>query len=171
MRLNLGIAAIAATFAVASPAAAQFTATAQDTEARGVVLSAQSLSNTRMLNFGTVSVSGAGGVVTVPAELSGTRTTSSPDLVLLAGGYSSAIFQGYGAPNQNVTLTLDPAITLIGPNAATDFISGTLSIDDSSFVLGATGRFESYVGGAFTVAGNQAPGLYTATFDLTADFQ
>jgi len=178
MRLKLGIAALAATFAAASPAIAQsvplFTANAQ-AEARGTVLTAQSLSKTSDLDFGIITIdptaTGTSTVTITPTALA-VRSRSSTDISLLGGTVSSAVFEGYGAPNQAVSLTLSQPGTLSGPGGATIPASLTMSEDTSvtPLTLGSDGRFTVYVGGVFTIAPSQAAGLYSANFDLTADF-
>src|SRR5688500_8221424 len=91
MRLKLGLAAVAATLAVASPASAQVISSTAEAEARGVVLTAQSLTKEADLDFGTItvnpdpltSVGGPGGTVTIAANAAGTRTVSDSDITEL----------------------------------------------------------------------------------------
>ena len=174
MRLTLGMAAVAATFAAASPASAQlFTAQAQ-AEARGTVLTAQSLTRDRDLDFGIITVDplGAGGTVSVSAVDLAIQSISDPSVTALGGTVSSARFQGYGAPAQEVTLTLSQPGVLAGPGGAT--IPAVLNMSEDTsvdpLIADSTGRFTVYVGGDFTIAPTQTAGLYTANFDLTADF-
>jgi hypothetical protein len=174
MRLTLGMAALAATLAAASPASAQlFTAQAQ-AEARGTVLTAQSLTRDRDLDFGIITVDplGAGGTVSVSAVDLAIRSISDPSITALGGTVSSARFQGYGAPSQEVSLSLTQPGNLVGPGGA--LIPATLVMSEDTSVtpltLGSTGRFTVFVGGDFAIAPTQAAGLYSANFELTADF-
>lgn len=174
MRLTLGMAALAATFAAASPASAQLITSSAQAEARGVVLTAQSLTKDRDLDFGIITVdpTGAGGVVSVSAVDLAVRTISDVSITPLGGTVSSARFQGYGAPAQQITLTLSQPGTLSGPGGAT--IPATLNMSEDTSVnpllADSSGRFTVYVGGDFTIDPAQTAGLYTANFDLTADF-
>jgi hypothetical protein len=175
MRLTLGIAALAATFVAASPAAAQsLYSDGASAQARGIVLTAQSLVRVRDLDFGTVTVdpTSNGGTVTITAEETADRTTSDADVTELGSVYQSAHFSGIGAEGQLLTLTLGQPGVLIGPDNAE--IEATLTMNQDTSVtpitLPAGGRFNVYVGGTFTIDADQPAGLYAANFNLTADF-
>jgi hypothetical protein len=49
--------------------------------------------------------------------------------------------------------------------------SMTLDVGGTNRTVGGTGQFTVYVGGNFQIAAAQASGLYTANFNLTADYQ
>jgi spore coat protein U-like protein len=70
MRLNICLAALAATAAFASPAAAQVVTSTAQAEARGTILQPLSLSRVQDLDFGTnlVDPLGAAGSVTIDAD-------------------------------------------------------------------------------------------------------
>lgn len=169
MRLTITLAALAASVAAAAPAVAQ---QATDTaEARGVVLQSLTLNRISDLDFGTV----AGdvllpGTVTINAN-TGARTTGGA-VVGLPGAFTRGQFDGYGSPNQTVQLTLTQPAGGVLINGAAN-IGAVLSLDSAGATrtIGATGVFTAYVGGVFNIAANQAAGLYTAQFDLTADYQ
>src|SRR5205809_3259875 len=75
MRLNICLAALAATVAFTSPAYAQAITDSDVAEARGTVLLPLSITNDAPLDFGTVMASNTlAGTVTADAE-DGTRTT------------------------------------------------------------------------------------------------
>ena len=168
MRLSLGIAALAATFAAASPAFAQaYTETA---EARGTILQSLTLTRQTDLDFGVVAADALlPGSVSIDAD-SGAR--SGTNVSLLPGVFSRARFDGYGANGQIVDLTLTQPAGGVIVNGANS-IPALLSLDSggASRTIGGTGIFTVYVGGDFTIAANQANGLYTAQFDLTAEYQ
>ena len=178
MRLKLGIAALAATLAAGSPASAQLISSTAEAEARGVVLTAQSLTKESDLDFGIVTVDpdvaggSDGGTVTIEASAAGTRTASDADVTLLPSTSSAARFLGYGAPNQTVDLTLVQPAGNVLVNANGDQIEATLNLDNvGPITTNAGGQFTSFVGGVFTIDATQAAGLYTADFNLTAEFQ
>ena len=152
MRLTVGLAALAATLVAATPAFAQLaSATAQ---AKGVVLLPLTLTKTSDLTTGARTVSG--GVTGVPS---------------LPGG--RAVFQGAGSATQQVDLTLVPPTVL---NSG----SNTINVNSMTFNGGGTaktvtidntGAFSVGVGGNFAIAANQANGVYTANFDVTANYK
>jgi hypothetical protein len=185
MRFNAYLAAVAATLAVATPAVAQqatVTVTA-NAEARGVVLLPLTLSKTSDLDFGTVIASTTvPGTVAISAD-DGSRSFTGG--VVLVPNYPGdrALFQGAGTADQNVVLTLQaPTVLTSGKNNITvnsmGFDSGGTSTPDpvtgnlvTTRKINSTGAFEIGVGGDFAIAANQANGLYTASFSVTAEYQ
>ncbi len=168
MRFKITLAAIAATFAFALPAQAQtVSATA---EARGLVLQPLTLSRVDDLDFGTVISGATAGSVSINPD-SGFRT-----LVGIAAGPAAgnrARFSGAGTPGQQVDLDLvyPGVLTSSGNNIAItslDFSGG--GGQSTTVTLDATGTFEIGVGGTFAIGANQANGLYTAQFQVTAEY-
>jgi len=170
MRLNICLAALAATVVAATPAAAQQQRTAT-AEARGTVLSPISLQNTAPLDFGTVAATNAAGTVSVDAD-TGVRSQTL-GVVLVPSAFSRAKFDGIGQANQSITLTLAQPVGNV-LNSGANSVTATLALDQSGATtrsLGSSGAFTVYVGGTFGIAANQPNGLYTAPFTLTADYQ
>jgi hypothetical protein len=169
MRLNICLAAVAATLVAATPAVAQqASATA---EARGVVLSPLTLTKVSDLDFGTVAGSAVAGNVTVNAD-SGVRAVSG-GVTAVPSAFSRARFDGLGQAGQTVQLTM------LAPTGNV-LVSGgnTVAVNSMSFdsggtvrVLPASGAFTAYVGGDFGIAANQPNGTYSALFQVTADYQ
>jgi Domain of unknown function (DUF4402) len=174
MRLNVCLAALAATL-VASPAFAQL-APVTDTDtatARGVVLGAHSLKKSQDLDFGVVAVDPTtAGTVTIAPSAAGNRTVSG-GVTALTGTSSAAKFVGNGAPNEKIVLTLTGPATTTVQDGAGNSIPVTLALDAAGATRNAdsVGGFTVYVGGTFQIAGGQAPGVYSNTFDLTAEYQ
>jgi hypothetical protein len=169
MRYTLLVAALAAT--IATPALAQ-QAPPSDTAsatARGVVLQAHQLVWDKDLDFGVVTVDAQGGTVSVAADALGTRTTTL-GVTALSGTYQAAKFLGEAAPLETVQLTITPPANGTVKSAANDTIPVTLSIDNAGYTrqTDTSGQFTVYVGGTFTLAPNQAAGVYSETFNLTA---
>jgi hypothetical protein len=155
MRLNFGLAALAATLVAATPAVAATSSSATAT-AKGVVLQPLTLSWVSDLNFGTVARSSSGGVTLVPST------------------FSRAEFDGLGQAGQTVGLVLTPPAgnVLVGPGGATVAVNSmTLDAAGTTRVLPASGAFVVYVGGGFGIAANQANGTYSALFQVTANYQ
>jgi len=170
MRLNILLAAAAATLAAATPAVAQ-QRTASG-EARGTVLSPLSLVNSGALDFGTVASTNVAGNVAVDAD-TGIRTVGG-GVVAVPSTPTRARFDGLGQAGQTVLLTLTPPtgnVLVSGTNSVT---VNSMSLDQSGAttrVIGSGGNFPVYIGGDFGIAANQPNGTYSALFALTADYQ
>ncbi len=170
MRLNVCLAALAATFVAATPAVAQQaigTATA-----KGTVLQALTLVNKSDLDFGTVAPDFTNpDTVTIDPDTN-TRTIANGFVVGLPGAFSRAQFDGNGTAGKTVQLTLgQPSGGVI--SSAGNNIPAVLKLDSAGTTrtIPAGGVFSVYVGGDFTIGANQASGLYTAQFQLTAIYQ
>ena len=180
MRLNITLAALAATVAFAAPASAQTVTTDTATaEARGTVLLPLSLTKDTNLDFGTVLASSTAGWVEVNAE-DGSRTADGTGVTLVAlQPGDRATFTATGTTGQIIDLTLTPPVgnVLVGPGGAQIGIAnlrmdglaaGTLT-DTRTITVGDA--LTIGVGGRFNIAANQANGVYSADFSLTAEYQ
>jgi Domain of unknown function (DUF4402) len=145
---------------------------------RGQIRRPVTLINSRDLNFGNIIRGVTAGTVTINAR-TGARTRTG-GTVLQGTGFSSALFAGTGSGGRLVRLTVGaPTITLIGPAAATMTVN-TLRISvgganqqtlPRNTTLPASGNQSFAIGGRVNVAANQLDGDYTATFNLTMDYQ
>lgn len=175
MRFKICFAALAATLVTASPAfAQQASATA---EARGRVLQPLTLSKAVDLDFGTVSgdpTNPGTVVVGVTNPASPTRTQTGA-VTLVPSVWQPAEFDGAGEPNRVVDVTLNPPASLSDGNGHTvtvnSMVLDTCNCVATTRTIDNLGAFKVYVGGDFAIAANQASGLYTANFDVTADYQ
>jgi len=74
-----------------------------------------------------------------------------------------------------VVLQLSAPSLLISQSNPLDTITVTsMTLDQGNLLtrtIPAGGVFQVGVGGDFAIAANQAPALYSANFDLTADYQ
>ena len=175
MRSYVYLAALAASAAVASPALAQaFPSDDAPATARGVVLQQHSLINQTNLDFGIVTTDGTNpGTVTIAASAAGARA-STGGVTLLPSTSSSARFDGLAAPLETVVLTLTPPVGNVLPDAAGDQITvNSMSVDAAGLTrtANATGNFTVYVGGDFGLTATQAAGVYSANFNLNAEYQ
>jgi hypothetical protein len=137
------------------------------------VLLPLTLTKTADLDFGTVVADPlVAGNVVIDAS-TGARTVGGGVTAVPSFPGGRAVFQGAGSATQVVDLTLNPPSVLnSGSNTVTvnsmTFNGGgttkTVTIDN-------TGAFAVGVGGDFAVAAGQANGVYTANFDVTADYQ
>ena len=175
MRFHAYLAALAASAAVATPAFAQaFPSDTATATARGVVLQQHSLINQSNLDFGIVTTDGlTSGTVTIAANAAGTRA-STGGVTVLPSTSSSARFDGLAAPLETVVLTLTPPVGNVLQDAAGDQITvNSMSVDAAGLTRQAnsTGNFTVYVGGDFGLTATQNPGVYSADFNLTAEYQ
>jgi hypothetical protein len=173
MRYTLLVAAVAAT--VATPAFAQaFPSDDAPATARGVVLQQHSLRNQTNLDFGIVTTDGVNpGTVTIASTAAGARAATG-GVTLLPSTSSSARFDGLGAPLETVVLTLTPPVGNVLQDAAGDQIAvNSMSVDAAGLTRTAssTGTFTVYVGGDFGLTANQPAGVYSADFNLNAEYQ
>jgi hypothetical protein len=178
MRFKFALAALAATAVFASPAQAQLVSAT--TEARGTILQPLTLTQMEDLDFGTVLSSAVAGTVSIDADTGGRTVTGGVTAIVLDVG-QRAEFAGVGTLGQLVEITLVPppgnvlnrvgggaTITvnqwdLDGGAAFDTFQTRTITDPDGAFLVG--------VGAEFNVAANQMNGLYTANFDVTAEYQ
>jgi len=171
MRFSLYLAAAAATLAAATPAAAQ--QASANALAKGVVVQPLTLAQVQDLDFGTVVGSAASGTVHIDADTGGRTVTGGVTGVPSFPG-NRGLFQGAGTAGQTVQLTFTQPAVLVSQSNPTDLITVNSMFLDSAGatrVIGTGGVFNVGVGGDFTIAANQPPALYQATFTLTADYQ
>lgn len=169
MRSKILFAALAATAAFAAPAQAQ--TVSETAEARGLVLQPLTLSRVDDLDFGTVISSAVAGDVTINED-SGFRTITGGVAAGPAAG-NRGLFAGAGTAGQQVDLDLAyPAVLTSGANTVT---ITSLTFDGAGGVsttrtIGGSGTFQIGVGGTFAIGANQPAGLYTGTFQVTAEY-
>jgi uncharacterized protein DUF4402 len=175
MRFKIYFAALAATVVTASPAfAQQASATA---EARGRVLAPLTLTKAFDLDFGTVSSDPTtAGTVSVDVSVPATPARNfSGGVTLVPSVWQPAEFDGAGEPGRVVDVTLNPPASLSDGNGHTvtvnSMVLDTCNCTATTRTISGAGAFTVYVGGDFAIAANQASGLYTANFDVTADYQ
>ena len=177
MRFHVTLAALAASAAVATPALAQtFPNDDAPATARGVVLQTHSLINQTDLDFGIVTTDGTNtGTVTIAPDASGARGFTG-GVMLLPSNPTSARFDGLAAPLETVVLTLTKPVGNVLQDAAGDQITvNSMSIDGAglteTIAANGTGDFTVYVGGDFGLAATQKAGVYSASFNLNAEYQ
>jgi hypothetical protein len=177
MRKLFTLAALAAAAAAASPAAAQSApvVASDQAEARGVILQPLTLTRIQDLDFGTVIGSpSVAGTVTIDPD-TGNRSTSGG--VSGHPGYlgDRGLFGGAGTAAQTVELTLNAPTVLVHSASPTTFLAvDEIVLDNGNATtrtIDATSAFFVGVGGTFNIAAGQTPGLYSAQFELTAEYQ
>ena len=85
------------------------------------------------------------------------------------------LFSGNGTAGQDVNLTLNsPGLLVSTTNPLDVVVVNSMYLDNGNLLvrtIGLTTVFDVGVGGDFGIAANQPNGLYSAQFDLTADYQ
>src|SRR3954452_1847102 len=182
MRFTLYLAAAAATLVAASPAAAQLVTATGNPTAKGVVVLPLTLTKTSDLDFGTVIASTtASGTVAINAD-DGSRAVTGGVLGVPNYPGGRAVFQGAGTIGQQVLVTLQaPSVLVSGSNSITvnsryfdssaaSSVNGVTGYLETTRTINGTGAFDVGVGGNFQIAVNQANGVYSAPFVVTAEY-
>lgn len=120
------------------------------------------------LDFGTVSISGDAGTVTVDAASAANASASGVSTV--GTGQTAANFTISGQSGASVTITTPSAITVNGPSSSTMSIAPSCSLGSgTSHTATLTGgNVTFYIGGTLSVGATQTTGDYTGTFNITA---
>ncbi|MEO6581059.1 MAG: DUF4402 domain-containing protein [Sphingomicrobium sp.] len=164
-------AALVASLLTAAPAIAAAVSAPVAPPARALLLIPLTLTKVQDLHFGSVIPSGLPGTVTIDAA-TGNRTGSPEVSLIPSDAGQKGYFAGAGSPNQQVIMALTPATILtdgLGNNITVASMSldgpNTRTIDpvDHTFFVG--------VGGVLNIDADQPEGVYTATYNLTADYQ
>lgn len=167
--------------ALPSPVLAQASNGSDDATAqiRAVIVTQNSFFLVQDLHFGDI-LAGNTAVSVIRLQPNGTRTRLSGNAVLVNNNHQVARFAGKGRRNQLVAISISSTtINLTGPGApmqVSQFEIGStptafLTVAPVSFIItSATGVFNFPVGARLRVNANQAPGLYTGTFEINLDY-
>ena len=139
--------------------------TAQDksigAEARAQVIKQITAASSTVLNFGKI----------VPSSVSGTIAISSAGAITSAGG--SRYIPNSGADNAILTFTGEPGQTIqidkpVGANLTNGANSMALTFSYGTIPtsIPTVGNVAVEYGGSLAVGANQAPGIYTGTYDF-----
>lgn len=162
------LASVAMAMAVVSTA----NAAAFNGNANAAVVEAITLIEDRQLDFGTFTVGATGGDVTLTSVAS-TARGSTGDVGLLGSTEASGQFTITGTAGASVTIVIaDGATNLSGPGADLVFVPNTTPSLGSPYVMGS-GSDILYVGGTVTIAGSQAPGVYSSAtaYTVTVNYE
>lgn len=156
---------------IATPAMATPVGVATPPPGRALILVPLTLTKVQDIHFGTIVPStSTAGWVKIDA-INGARTSSAGISLITTDDGQRGQFAGAGTPNQQVIMALTPPAELT--NAAGDKLTVlTMSLDGpTTRTISAGHTFFVGVGGIIFVEANQAEGMYSATYDLTADYQ
>ena len=185
LRALLALLACACAMAIAPAALARSGSTPPVTStARATVVSPGSIVKINDLDFGKiVARPTAGTVILNPA----TNVCTVTGAILHIGGCQAANFAGLGRRNFFVRITVSSPTNLTGPGQA--MVMDTMTLDTSPDLLyvplgngsgnasrryqivSLNGIYNFQVGGTLRVNANQAPGRYSGTFTVTAQYQ
>lgn len=172
IRMTSLVATVAGLALSASQAAAAPVAATADASARARILTPLTLNSTQNFDLGDIVLSGAAPfTATVKLSQAGVRTC--PVTVTCSGTPTVAKYEVTGTKNVSVNIVAQD-VTLTGSNGG----SLTLKMADSSAVkyypvsvpLGATGVAAFSLGGEITIADTTTDGVYTGTFNVTAEY-
>ena len=163
--------AIAGLSLTAAPLAAAPVAAPTQPPARALLLIPLTLTKVQDLHFGTIVPSTTtAGWVAINAT-TGARTASAGLTLMPADVGQRGRLAGAGTPGQQVIMALIP------PTELTNLAGDTLAVlamnldGPTTRTIAADHSFFVGVGGVIFVTANQPEGLYSATYDLTADYQ
>lgn len=163
--------ALAASLISAAPAAAAPVGVASPPAGRALLLIPLTLTKVQDIHFGTIIPSTTtAGFVTINAT-TGARTASAGIGLVTSDVGQRGQFAGAGSAGQKVFLNLTPPVELA--NAAGDKIPVIgMNLDGPALrTIAANQSFFAGVGGTIFIAANQPEGLYSATYDLDAEYQ
>ena len=148
------------------------------TQSQVGVVTRLSFIQTEELSFGQIFASNASGTITVAP--SGVRSRTG-GVTLIGNTHHTAIFAGFGQPNQRVQISLGSnSIFLTGPGTrmrAHTFVIGStptavLTTTPRVFRIATpSGGFAFPVGATLDVNANQTPGTYRGTWTITLNYQ
>jgi hypothetical protein len=169
-RRNIIIAMAVAAAAVPAPAAAAQTASS---DSRALLLLPLQLTKIDDLDFGTVVTSTSSGTVALNAN-TGARSFAGGVTGVAAAPGQRAQFGGAGTAGQQVVIVVVPPSQLTNSNGdKVDVLALTIDNNGNPFrtVDPVTKTFYVNVGGILNIGANQPDGLYSATFQVTANYQ
>ena len=147
--------------------------------AEASVIPSMTLTKTRDLDFGRFIPSSATGRVRINAR-TGARNTSA-SVIPIGNDFSSALFNGVGAPNEGVTISVaTPSVVLTRTTGGATMTLDRFRVSAEgggnrtlprNYNIPADGTIDFAIGGRLRVGANQAAGLYTGSFDITMEYQ
>jgi hypothetical protein len=160
---------LAALFAWAQPAAAGTVAPDRNATGRAIVLRPLSLLKVEDLDFGWLTVTGAGTAILDPV----TGAVSTTGGVLSVGGAPQAAwFVGAASRNTPIKIRIPNrpiTLTRVGGTETMSLSAWTLD-GPADRKTGIDRAFHFKVGGTLTVAAGQADGLYEGTFTVEVQY-
>ena len=164
-------AAAAVAVTEAAPAAAAPVNPDRQATGEALILVALSLVKISDLDFGTILTSPVSGMVSIDAT-TGARSVAGGVTGLASDQGFRARFAGAGTPNQQVIIVVTPPAALANANGdVIPVLALPLEGSPVKSIDPVTRAFTFGVGGIIMVGANQAEGVYSADFNVTAIYQ
>ena len=162
---------IAAGAAFGMASAAHAVPATNNSDGRALILIPLQLTKIDDLSFGTVVPSAVSGVVTINAT-TGARTFAGGVVGVASDVGNRARFGGAGSPSQQVIVTIDPPVELTSALGDTiPVLALTMDGPATRSIDPVARTFFVGVGGTLQIGAEQAEGVYTADFEVTANYQ
>jgi Mat/Ecp fimbriae major subunit len=161
-----GTAVLAVTLGASSANAATATG-----HANATIVEQLSVTEDTQMNFGVLAPTNTAG--TVALTTAGVRTCNANVTCINGiGTVAAGAFHASGAVGANITLSVDTSTTLNNTSGTGSMTLNGISLSAASGtgVLNASGRFDFTVGGTLNVGANQNSGVYTGTYNVTANY-
>ncbi|HEV2043259.1 MAG TPA: DUF4402 domain-containing protein [Sphingomicrobium sp.] len=166
------ILAVAATVLGATSASAAPVSSPTPPTGRALLLIPLTLTKVQDLHFGTIIPSTTTQVTVTIDPSTGARNSSLPSSLHPGDVGQKAYFAGAGTPNQQVIMAMTPPASLSdGLGNSITVVAMFLDGPNTRTIDPVSQAFYVGVGGVIQVQPNQPDGLYSATYDLTADYQ
>jgi|GEM_PF-1142046 len=163
--------ALSALLAAIAPAAAAPVSAPTPPPGRALLLIPLTLTKVQDIHFGSIVPSTTtAGWVSINA-VNGARAASAGLTLMPNDVGQRGEFAGAGTPGQQVIMALTPPAQLTNPGGDTLTVLAMNLDGPTTRTIAADQTFFVGVGGVIFVAANQPEGLYSATYDLTADYQ
>jgi hypothetical protein len=157
--------------AIAAPAVAAPVSAPVPPQGRALLLIPLTLTKVQDIHFGSIVPSTTtAGFVSINAT-TGARTGSAGLTLMPTDVGQRGQFAGAGTPGQQVIMALTPPTELTNPAGDTIPVLAMNLDGPTTRTIAANSSFFVGVGGVIFIAANQADGLYSADYDLTADYQ
>jgi Mat/Ecp fimbriae major subunit len=161
--------AVAGTVIAAAMASTSAYAATETADATVNVLGPIAITVDNSLDFGTVAPGPSGGTVALTAASDVAVCTG---VACLPGSSKRGEFHISTAINGAViNIAVDNAIDLTGAGDPMSLTGLSMSDADGKITYSSTTPEAVFVGGTLTVNAGQAAGVYTGSFDITADYQ
>ena len=130
-------------------------------QAKAVIISQITSATAGILDFGKIAPTVLAGTVTVDAN--GNITNSGGARYIPGSNAHVAILAFSGQPGQNIAITTQQTVTITNGANSMDvsFLYPTLPT-----IIGSDGFAGMSYGGTLNVGANQAPGIYSGTYDI-----
>lgn len=163
--------ALAGLALAAAPAAAAPVSAPTQPPGRALILIPLTLTKVQDIHFGSIVPSTTtAGFVQINA-VTGARTASAGLTLMPTDIGQRGEFAGAGTPGQQVIMGLTPPLELTNLAGDTIQVLGMTLDGPAVRTIGASSSFFVGVGGTIFILANQPEGVYSATYDLTADYQ